>query len=255
MTLKDLKRFFVGPPLSNKSISREKLPVWKALAIFSSDALSSVAYGPEEMIIMLMAGGALMYTFAIPIGLAIIALVIIVSISYAQVARANPSGGGSYSAAKTNIGEMPALLAAASLLVDYTLTVAVSVSAGTDAITSAFPSLLPYHLVIDLGVLFLVLMVINLRGVRESSSVFVFPTYAFVFGIIVTIIVGIIFTIVGKQPAISPSEISGKVAINGFVIFLIMRAFANGSSSMTGIEAISNGVPMFKKPEVKNVPA
>ncbi|MCL4407524.1 MAG: APC family permease [Thermotogae bacterium] len=252
MTLKDLKRFFVGPPLSNKSISREKLPVWKALAIFSSDALSSVAYGPEEMIIMLMAGGALMYTFAIPIGLAIIALVIIVSISYAQVARANPSGGGSYSAAKTNIGEMPALLAAASLLVDYTLTVAVSVSAGTDAITSAFPSLLPYHLVIDLGVLFLVLMVINLRGVRESSSVFVFPTYAFVFGIIVTIIVGIIFTIVGKQPAISPSEISGKVAINGFVIFLIMRAFANGSSSMTGIEAISNGVPMFKKPEVKN---
>lgn len=252
MNLKDIKRFFVGPPLPNRSISREKLPVWKALAIFSSDALSSVAYGPEEIIIMLMAGGAIMYNFAIPIGLAIIALVIIVSISYAQVSKANPSGGGSYSAAKTNIGEWPALLAAASLLVDYTLTAAVSVSAGTDAITSAFPSLLPYHLMIDIGVLFLVLMVINLRGVRESSSVFVFPTYAFIFGIMATIVVGTVLVIVGRQPIVSPSEVSGKVAINGFVIFLILRAFANGSSSMTGIEAISNGVPMFKNPEVKN---
>ncbi len=251
MNFRDIKRFFVGPPLPNKSISREKLPVWKALAIFSSDALSSVAYGPEEMIIMLMAGGAIMYTFAIPIGIAIIALVVIVSISYAQVARANPGGGGSYSAAKSNIGEGPALLAAASLLVDYTLTVAVSVSAGTDAITSAFPSLLPYHLLIDIGVLFLVLMVINLRGVRESSSIFVFPTYAFVFGIIVTIIVGTVLVIVGRSPA-SSTDISGKVAINGLMIFLILRAFANGSSSMTGIEAISNGVPMFRKPEVKN---
>lgn len=251
MKFRDIKRFFVGPPLPNKSISREKLPVWKALAIFSSDALSSVAYGPEEMIIMLMAGGAIMYTFAIPIGIAIILLVVIVSISYAQVARANPGGGGSYSAAKSNIGEGPALLAAASLLVDYTLTVAVSVSAGTDAITSAFPSLLPYHLLIDVGVLFLVLMIINLRGVRESSSVFVFPTYAFVFGIIATIIVGTFLVLLGKSPA-SSTYTSGKIAINGFVIFLILRAFANGSSSMTGIEAISNGVPMFRKPEVKN---
>ncbi len=200
---------------------------------------------------MLMAGGAIMYTFAIPIGIAIILLVVIVSISYAQVARANPGGGGSYSAAKSNIGEGPALLAAASLLVDYTLTVAVSVSAGTDAITSAFPSLLPYHLLIDVGVLFLVLMIINLRGVRESSSVFVFPTYAFVFGIIATIIVGTFLVLLGKSPA-SSTYTSGKIAINGFVIFLILRAFANGSSSMTGIEAISNGVPMFRKPEVKN---
>ncbi len=252
MTLKDLKRFFVGPPLPNKSISREKLPVWKGLAIFSSDALSSVAYGPEEMIVMLMVGGTMMYEFAIPIGLAIIALVTIVSISYAQVAKANPGGGGSYSAAKTNIGEGPALLAAASLLVDYTLTVAVSVSAGTDALTSAFPELLPYHILVDLGVLFLVLMVINLRGVRESSSIFVFPTYAFVFGIIVTIIVGVFFAITGHQSTISNFQTSGGVVMNGFAIFLILRAFANGSSSMTGIEAISNGVPMFKKPEVKN---
>lgn len=252
MTLKDFKRFLIGSPLSNKNISREKLPVWKGLAIFSSDALSSVAYGPEEMIVMLMVGGTMMYEFAIPIGLAIIALVTIVSISYAQVSKANPGGGGSYSAAKTNIGEGPALLAAASLLVDYTLTVAVSVSAGTDALTSAFPGLLPYHILVDLGVLFLVLMVINLRGIRESSSIFVFPTYAFVFGIIITIIVGAFFAITGHQSAVSHFQTSGGVVINGFAIFLILRAFANGSSSMTGIEAISNGVPMFKKPEVKN---
>lgn len=252
MNLKEFKEFLIGPPLPNKSIAREKLPIWKALAIFSSDALSSVAYGPEEMIIMLMVGGAAMYAFAMPIGIALIALVIIVSISYAQVAKANPGGGGSYSAAKSNIGEGPALLAAASLLIDYTLTVAVSVSSGTDAIVSAFPSLLPFHLFIDLSVLFFVLMIINLRGVRESSWIFAFPTYAFVFGIMATIVVGVILAMIGRQPAMETTQMNAKIALNGTVIFLLMRAFANGSSSMTGIEAISNGVPMFKAPDVKN---
>jgi amino acid transporter len=251
MTFKDFKRILIGPPLPNKSISKEKLPVWKALAIFSSDALSSVAYGPEEMIVMLMVGGAIMYNFAIPIGIAIIVLVAIVSISYAQVAKANPAGGGSYSAAKSNIGEGPALVAAASLLVDYTLTVAVSVSSGTDAIVSAFPGLVPYHLFIDLSVLFLVLMIINLRGIRDSSWIFVFPTYAFIFGIIAMIVGGVFLALTGQHPMITSSG-SGKVVLNGLAIFLLLRAFANGSSSMTGIEAISNGVPMFKKPEVKS---
>lgn len=245
-----IKRLLVGRPLSNEELVHERLPKWKALAIFSSDALSSVAYGPEQIIIILAVPGLLSYGYMAPISLAILALLAIVTVSYVQVAKANPGGGGSYSVAKKNLGEWAALTAAAALFADYCLTVAVSISSGTDAIVSAFPLIEPERLWINLFVLFGVLMVINLRGVRESSTAFVFPTYAFIFGIMMLVGVGTWKAITGDTVVV-PRE-SLQVQWNGAMLFLILRAFASGCSSMTGVEAISNGVPMFKAPEVQN---
>lgn len=250
MILSSIKRFLVGRPLHNRDMVHEKLPKWKAMAIFSSDALSSVAYGPEQIIIILTVPGLIAYGFMAPISLAILILLAIITISYVQVARANPGGGGSYSVAKKNLGEIFALTAAAALFADYSLTVAVSVSSGSDAIVSAFPSLMSHELLIDLFVLFGVLMVINLRGVRESSTAFVFPTYGFIAGILVLIALGSYKALLGKAPAIPPQSL--EVQWGSSMLFLILRAFASGCSSMTGIEAISNGVPTLKAPEVRN---
>jgi len=245
-----LRRLLIGRPLHNQEISHEKLTKFKALAIFSSDALSSVAYGPEQIMIILAVPGLLAYGYLSHVAIAILLLLSIVTISYVQVGKANPGGGGSYSVAIKNLGELPALTAAAALLADYTLTVAVSVSAGTVAIISAFPDLLAYEVSIDLLVLFFILMLINLRGVRESSTAFVFPTYAFILGILVLIFTGI-YQAFTEQAAIIPTE-SLERQFDWTVGVLLLRAFANGCSSMTGIEAISNGVPMFQEPSVKN---
>ena len=245
-----LRRLLIGRPLHNQEISNEKLSNWKALAIFSSDALSSVAYGPEQIMIILAVPGLLAYGYLSHVAIAILLLLAIVTISYVQVGKANPGGGGSYAVAIENLGEFPALTAAAALFADYTLTVAVSVSAGTAAIISAFPDLLQYEVSIDLLILFLVLMLVNLRGIRESSSAFVFPTYAFIFGILALIGTGV-YQAVTQQAPIIPAE-SLERNFDWSMVLLLLRAFANGCSSMTGVEAISNGVPMFKEPEVKN---
>ena len=161
-----LRHFLIGKPFHNEELSEEKLPKWKALAIFSSDALSSVAYGPEQILLVLSIPGLVAYGFLGPIALAILALLFIVTISYSQVAKVNPGGGGSYSVAIKNLGEIPALVAASALFADYTLTVAVSVSAGTVAIISAFPQFAHHEVMIDLLVLLGILMIVNLRGVR-----------------------------------------------------------------------------------------
>jgi amino acid transporter len=245
-----VRRLLIGRPLHNQEMAHEKLPKWKALAIFSSDALSSVAYGPEQIMLILAIPGLLAYGYLGPIAIAILLLLAIVTISYVQVAKANPGGGGSYSVAINNLGEFPALTAAAALFADYTLTVAVSVSAGTAAIISAFPEIIEHEVTIDLLVLFAILMLINLRGVRESSTAFVFPTYFFIFGIAALIVSGIYQAITQQVPVIPPESLSRQW--DWTILFLILRAFANGCSSMTGIEAISNGVPMFKNPEVRN---
>lgn len=245
-----IKRLLIGRPLHNQEMVREKLPKWKALAIFSSDALSSVAYGPEQIMVTLALSGTIAYGYIGPVSLVILLLLAIISISYVQVARANPGGGGSYSVAIHNLGELPALIAGAALFADYTLTVAVSVSAGTEAIVSAFPALVPHEVTIDLVVIFGVLMLINLRGVRESSNAFVTPTYAFIFGVLALIGTGLYQTITGQEPAIPPASLPQQW--DWTMLFLILRSFANGCSSMTGVEAISNGVPMFRKPEVHN---
>ncbi|WP_122627209.1 APC family permease [Lucifera butyrica] len=245
-----LRRLLIGRPLHNQEMSHEKLPIWKAVAIFSSDALSSVAYGPEMIMTILVLPGTLTYGFMAPVALAILILLTIVTLSYVQVAKVNPGGGGSYSVAIHNLGELPALTAAAALFADYTLTVAVSVSAGTAAIVSAFPVLIPHEISIDLFVLFAILMLVNLRGVRESSNAFVWPTYAFIFGILALIGAGVYQAVTRSGPVLPPESLSRQW--DWTVSFLLLRAFANGCSSMTGIEAISNGVPMFKKPEIKN---
>jgi amino acid transporter len=245
-----ISRTLFGKPMHNKEMATEKLPKWKALAIFSSDALSSVAYGPEQIMLILAVPGLLTYGYLGPISIVILILLAIVTISYAQVAKANPLGGGSYAAAQQNLGEIPALTAAAALFADYTLTVAVSVSAGTAAITSAFPAMAQHEVVIDLFVLFALLMVINLRGIQESANAFVLPTYSFILGIFVLLIWGAYQSVTQQAPPIPAESLTRQW--NWTISFVLLRAFANGCSAMTGVEAISNGVPMFKKPRVDN---
>lgn len=250
--MRTIRRLLIGKPLHNNELGHEQLPKWKALSIFSSDALSSVAYGPEQIMLTLVAvPGLIAYGFMAPIALSILALLAIVALSYVQVAKANPGGGGSYAVSKKNLGEMPALIAAGSVFADYVLTAAVSVSAGTAAIISAFPALAGNEVLLDLFVLFAILMLINLRGVRESSNAFVFPTYAFLFGILCLVATGVFKAFTQSSYLIHPEAFTAQ-PLNWAVFFLILRAFANGCSSMTGVEAIADSVPMFKRPASRN---
>ena len=249
--LRLIHRLLIGRPLHNMELAHEKLPKWKALSIFSSDAISSVGYGPEQIALVLAVPGLLAYGYFDYVVLAVLVLLAVVTLSYVQVARANPGGGGSYSVAKNNLGELPALVAASALFADYILTVAVSVSSGTEALVSAFPSLLGQEVAIDLIILFAALMLINLRGVRESANVFVWPTYFFILGMLALIGVGTYNALTGSGPLIPAASVV-RSQFDSAMLVLFLRAFANGCSSMTGVEAISNGVPMFKKPEVDN---
>lgn len=250
-----IRRLLIGKPLHNRELTHERLPKWKALSIFSSDALSSVAYGPEQIMLTLVAiPGLLAYGYMAPVAISILLLLGIVALSYVQVAKANPAGGGAYAIAKRNLGEYPALIAAGSVFADYVLTAAVSVSAGTAAIVSAFPELAGHQVAIDLFVLFAILMVVNLRGVRESSNIFVFPTYAFLVGILALILAGI-YQAFTHPIAVIPAESVVRQQLDWTILFLVLRAFANGCSSMTGIEAIADSVPMFREPEAKNAAA
>ncbi|KJS16669.1 MAG: amino acid transporter [Peptococcaceae bacterium BRH_c4b] len=247
----NIRRLLIGRPLHNEEMVREKLPKWKAMSIFSSDPLSSIGYGPEQIVLILTVPWAIAYGYTWMVAVAIIALLGIVTLSYTQIAQANPGGGGSYSVAKKNLGETAALTAAAALFIDYTLTVAVSISSGTDAIVSAFPLLSDYRMGLNIFVLFGILMLINLRGVRESSNAFVFPTYAFIFGILALVASGF-YHIISSNAVIIPQTSLERQPLDWTVLYLVLRAFASGCSSMTGVEAISNGVPMFKPPEVRN---
>jgi amino acid transporter len=248
---RSLRALVFGKPLHNQEMSREKLPKWKALSVFSSDALSSVGYGPEQIVVTLAASGLAVYGYFSHAFGAVLLLLIIVTVSYAQVARANPGGGGSYSVAKSHLGETAALIAAAALFADYTLTVAVSVSSGTEALVSAFPRLVGHEVAIDLFVLFVVLTLVNLRGVREASTVFVVPTYLFILAILALIAAGINGALSGGGPLLPPAS-SERQPLDWAVLALVLRAFSNGCSSMTGIEAISNGVTTFEAPQAKN---
>lgn len=246
------RRLLIGKPLHNKEMMHERLPKWKALSIFSSDALSSVAYGPEQALLVLVAAqGIIAYGYLSPIIIAVSILLIIVALSYVQVSRANPGGGGAYAIAKKNIGELPALVAAGAVFADYVLTAAVSVAAGTAAIVSAFPSLAGREVGIDLGILFFILMLVNLRGMRESSNMFVYPTYAFLLGMVALILTGI-YQAVTQDGALLPAASLERQPLNMAMLYIVLRAFANGCSSMTGVEAIADSVPLFEKPEAKN---
>ncbi len=250
--LRAIRRLLIGRPLHNKDLPHEKLPKWKALSIFSSDALSSVAYGPEQVMLTLaLAPVGVAYGYMAPVAFAVTLLLAIVALSYVQVARANPGGGGAYAVAKKNLGEMPALVAAGSVFADYVLTAAVSVAAGTDAIVSAFPALIGHEVALDLAVLFCILMLVNLRGVRESSNAFVLPTYAFLFGMLALIIAGV-YQAFTAAPQLVPAASTARQPLDMALLFLVLRAFANGCSSMTGVEAIADSVPMFKGPSSQN---
>ena len=243
------KHFLIGSPLATSAAPHERLSKIKALAIFSSDALSSVAYATEEIMKVLILAGLGALSLTLPIAMSIALLLAIVVTSYRQTIQAYPNGGGSYIVASDNLGTVPGLVAGASLMIDYVLTVAVSVAAGVDALTSAFPALRDYHVI--MAVTATVLLTLgNLRGLRESGSIFAVPTYVFIlamYGLIAYGVTQILFgglTPVATEAAPAPSQTLG--------LFLILTAFAQGCTAMTGTEAISNGVPAFKEPSAKN---
>ena len=248
------KRVVVGAPLATSQLLEERLSKVKALAVFASDMLSSSAYATEEILLILLLAAATStnaFDLSIPIAIAISALVIIVALSYSQVIRGYPNGGGSYAVAKANLGTAASLVAGASLVVDYTLTVAVSTAAGVAAIISAAPDL--ENLRIELAVGAVVLLTLaNLRGLRESGTIFAIPAYFFILSLTALIITGFVRLALGQDlEAGRPSEViePGTQALG---LFLLLRAFSSGAAALTGIEAISNGVPAFKRPETRN---
>ncbi len=242
--LERVKRLILGQPIPETLASRERLNKTKALATLSSDALSSVAYGTEASLAVLVAAGAGALTSNLGIGLVTAVLMLIVGYSYRQTIHAYPSGGGSYIVARENLGIVPGLVAAAALLIDYLLTVSVSVASGIDAISSAFPVLSPAKLGIELGAIAFI-MLINLRGIRESGTIFAFPTYFFLVCFGLTILAGLIQALThgGFTAAAAPQ--AALVATEPLSTLLVLTAFASGCSAMTGVEAISNGVPAF----------
>lgn len=245
-----LKRLLIGSPLRTEQLAHERLTNTKALAVFSSDALSSVAYATEEILLVLILAGSLALKTSLPIALGIAVLLVIVGFSYRQTIFAYPSGGGSYIVAKENLSISAGLVAGASLLIDYVLTVAVSIAAGTAAIVSAFPHLDQYRIEICLAAIVLITLA-NLRGVRESGSIFAVPTYVFVVTVLVMIAVGLFrYVTTGLPPA--PSAELTHPATETFGLWLILRAFSSGCTALTGVEAISNGVQAFKEPVSRN---
>ncbi len=240
-----LRRVIFGKPISEHMAALERLNPVRALAILSSDALSSVAYGTEASLAVLLAAGVGALRINVWIGLAIALLMIIVGNSYRQTIFAYPRGGGSYTVARQNLGTLPGLIAAGALLVDYLLTVAVSVAAGIDAIATAFPALTPYRVPLDVAAI-LIIMAVNLRGVREAGSVFAVPTYLFLGSFGLMIIVGIIRAAFSSGGLLHAAPVvSSYGGSSPLTLMLILTAFASGCSAMTGVEAISNSVPVF----------
>lgn len=244
-----IKRFLIGRPLKSHELGEQKINKTKALAILSSDALSSVAYGPEQILIVLVTISAAAFWYSIPIAVGVLILLTALILSYRQIIFAYPHGGGAYVVSRNNLGVNAGLVAGGSLLVDYILTVAVSVSAGTDAITSAFPALHDNKVGIAIGfVIFITLL--NLRGVTESASILAYPVYLFVLALFILIGVGLFNIVSGGVSPELHTPIGTPVA--GISLFILLRAFASGSSALTGVEAISNAIPNFKDPAPNN---
>jgi amino acid transporter len=248
-----MKQLIVGKPIPSHLAHHERLSRFTGLAVLSSDPLSSVAYATEEILRVLVLVGVAALSTATPIALVITAILAVVVFSYRQTIYAYPSGGGAYIVAKDNLGEMPALIAAGALLIDYVLTVAVSIAAGVAAITSAFPQ---WHLNrVEMALGFVVLLMLgNLRGIRESGRIFALPTYFFVMSLLALVAVGAWRWITG---GIQPVEAINTMRPAGesFTLLLLLTAFSNGCTAMTGVEAVSNGVPAFKPPEARNAAA
>ena len=247
------KRFLIGAPLNSDRAHEEKLSRPKALAIFASDALSSVAYATEEILLRLVAVGSLALSVSVPIATAIIALLWLLIISYRQTILKYPQGGGAYNVSKDNLGNTAGLVAGSSLLVDYVLTVSVSIAAGIGALIAAAPDLEPYRVTLNV-VAIIAIGLVNLRGIRESGSAFAIPPYLFIVALIVMICVGMFELLVNGRP-LQPEAVRVLEPTQSLDLLLILTAFAGGCTALTGVEAISNGVPSFKAPAAMNARA
>ena len=247
------KRFLIGEPLPSDKLEGQLLPKHLALPIFASDPLSSVAYAPQELLMILLLGGLAFLSFAPWVAAAVVLLLVVVVASYRQVVKAYPSGGGDYEVARKNLGEKPALVVASALLVDYIMTVAVSVASGVDNIISAIPSLDPLRIELA-GFFIIVLAAVNLRGVRESSKAFAVPTYLFIGSVFLMIVVALVRTVAGDAPVAESADftVQAHSVTQAALVLLILRAFSSGCSALTGVEAISNGVPAFRRPKIQN---
>jgi amino acid transporter len=240
----------LGRPLASEEEAHQRLPKWKALAVFSSDVMSSVAYATEAILFTLLAAGTAFFGYLMPISLLIVGLLILVTFSYRQTIRAYPSGGGSYIVAHANLGTLAGLVAASALLCDYVLTVAVSVSSGVWMAASAVPGLLPLSVPL-ITICILGVMAVNLRGIRESGTIFAGPTYLFIGLMLIMIGTGLARVVAGDAPRVT-GVTPAPVPIEAFGLLLFLRAFADGCSAMTGTEAVANGVPAFKPVEWVN---
>jgi amino acid transporter len=251
---RSLKARLIGDPLPSEKLEGQLLPKHLALPIFASDPLSSVAYAPQELLMILLLGGMSFLTFAPWIAALVVLLLVVVVASYRQLIKAYPSGGGDYEVAHKNLGEKAGLVVASALLVDYVMTVAVSVASGVDNIISALPFLNEFR--VELALLFVVILAgVNLRGVRESSKAFAVPTYLFVASVFVMVVTGLIRTFVGHAPVAESAgySISNAESLeHAAFILLLLRSFASGCSALTGVEAIANGVQAFRRPKIRN---
>ena len=247
-----LKDIIIGKPLHNSSLSEEKLTKLRALAVYSSDALSSVAYATEEILWVLAPIGAFALSYSLSISGAILLLLATLVMSYRKTIFAYPSGGGAYIVAKDNLGQFAGLVAGSSLVIDYILTVAVSIASGVAAVTSAFPSLLPHTVPLCL-VCVLILMIVNLRGIKEAATVFALPTYIFIFSLLSLIGIGLYKHFMGLPIPPAPlNPVLGSAPQQTMTLWILAKAFSSGCTALTGVEAISNGVPNFKKPRSRN---
>ena len=249
MQLVLLKRFLVGAPMPLAQARHERLGKAVALAVFASDPLSSVAYATEEILLVLILAGHMALSYSLPIAVGISVLLVIVVTSYRQTVQTYQQGGGAYLVSKDNLGVIPALAAAAALLTDYVLTVSVSTAAGIAALTSAVPALRPYSVLLCVAAIVAIALA-NLRGVRESGRIFAVPTYFFVASILGMVGWGVISAVFGRLPA-QPYE-AHRPGLEGVGLFLFLRAYAAGCTALTGVEAVSDGVPVLKPPEGKN---
>ncbi len=246
------RSWLIGRPLSTADADHQTIGKVVGLAVFASDALSSTAYATQEILVILAAAGTMAFGLVFPIAMAIVALLAIVTVSYEQTIHAYPSGGGAYIVARDNLGELPALIAGSSLLIDYILTVSVSIASGVAQITSAFPDLYNYRVVIAVAFIMFV-MLMNLRGVKESGVAFAIPTYFFVLMMLVTVGIGLFRFFTGTLGVVAdPPEIAFHGLATTITPFLILHAFASGTTALTGVEAISNGITAFKEPRSKN---
>jgi amino acid transporter len=249
---RSLSHWFIGRPLQTADAPHQTIGKAIGLAVFAADALSSTAYATQESLGVLAAAGTIALGYVFPVALAIVALLTIVTISYEQTIHAYPGGGGAYIVARDNLGELPAQTAGAALLTDYVLTVAVSVSSGIAQIVSAYPSLFHYRVWLAVGAV-LFIMLVNLRGVKESGAFFALPAYFFVGMMFLNVGIGLVRYLTGTlAPVVSPPVASVATAVTAITPFLLLHAFANGTSALTGVEAISNGITAFKEPRSRN---